>query len=78
MLINKLIVEGLNTCIHEIKKEKNRVKIEEEVLSPLIDFILEKIKPYVIGTSIFLITIILLIICILYLILTSGTKSNLT
>lgn len=74
MVFNKLIVEAIDIFIYEMKKEKNRQKVEEEILEPLIDFILNKIKPYVIGTSIFLITIILLIICILYLILTSGVK----
>lgn len=76
MIFNKLINEVLEVCIHEIKKDKNRVKIEEEVLSPLIEYILEKIKPYVIGTSVFLITIILLILCILYLLLVPRVKSN--
>ena len=72
MTFNKLIKEIVDTCICEAKKDKNRKKIEEDVLAPLIDYILEKIKPYVIGTSIFFITLILLIISILYLILISG------
>ncbi len=66
----KLVDEIVDICINELKNEKNRVKVEEEILSPAIDFILEKIKPYVIGTSIFLIIIILLILFILYLVLT--------
>jgi hypothetical protein len=65
----KLVDEVLEICINELKNEKNRVKVEEEILSPAIEFILEKIKPYVIGTCIFLIIIILLILFILYLIL---------
>ncbi len=65
----KLVDEVLEICINELKNEKNRVKVEEEILAPAIEFILEKIKPYVIGTCIFLIIIILLILFILYLIL---------
>lgn len=72
MGFNKIINEAMEICICEFKKEKNRKKIEDDILSPLIDFILDKIKPYILGTSIFLITIILLIICILYIILVSG------
>lgn len=72
MMINKLISEILEICVDEMKKDKNRRTVEEELVSPLIYYILEKIKPYVIGLSIFLITIILLIICILYLILTTA------
>ena len=78
MTFHKIITEVIDLCICEFKKEKNRKKIEDEMIGPLIDFILEKVKPYILGMSIFLVTIILLIICILYLILTSGTKKTLT
>ena len=64
-MIKSLISDSINLCIIEFKKDKNRKKIEDEILSPVIEFILEKIKPYILGMSIFLVTIILLIICIL-------------
>lgn len=69
MAFNKLVDEVVDICISELKKDKNKAKVEEQILSPAIDFILEKIKPYVIGSCIFLIIIILLILFILYLIL---------
>lgn len=67
----KLIDEVLDICICEFRKEKNKKRVEDELIGPLIDFILEKVKPYILGMSIFLVTIILLILCILYIILTS-------
>lgn len=73
-MINKLVKEVVDIAIKEAKKKHNIEKIQEDILSPLIDFILEKIKPYVIGTSIFLIVITLLVIIILYIILSSGNK----
>lgn len=72
MVFNKLVDELIDLLVVELKKDKNRTRVEDELLSPVIDFILEKIKPYVIGTSIFLIIIIFLISLILYLILASG------
>ena len=75
MVFNKLVDELIDLLVVELKKDKNRTRVEDELLSPVIDFILEKIKPYVIGTSIFLIIIIFLISLILYLILASG-KAN--
>lgn len=63
--------EIIELSIIEFKKPKNKKKIETEILSPIIEFILEKIKPYILFTSIFLITIILLVLSILYLILIS-------
>lgn len=77
MVFNKLVDELIDLILVELKKDKNRTRVEDELLSPVIDFILEKIKPYVIGTSIFLIIIIFLISLILYLILASG-KANST
>ena len=70
-MFNKIIKEIIELSIIEFKKPKNRTKIEAEILSPIIEFILEKIKPYILFTSIFLITIILLVLSILYLILIS-------
>jgi hypothetical protein len=66
MVFNNLIKESLDMCVIELKKEKTKTKI----LSPLIDVILEKIYPYILGMCIFFSVLILLIICILYIILT--------
>lgn len=70
-MFNKIIKEIIELSIIEFKKPKNKIKIENEILSPIIEFILEKIKPYILFTSIFLITIILLVLSILYLLLIS-------
>lgn len=72
MSFENILKECVHISIKEAKKQKNMKIIEDDILSPLIDVILEKIKPYVITTSIFLITITLLIMCILYLILTTN------
>ncbi len=74
--MEKIINEMVDICIREYKKEKIKTKVEEEVVGPLIDYILEKIKPYILGMSVFLTTIILLIICILILILSSSSNSS--
>jgi len=76
MIINKFVKEIIEIAIKESKKKENLKLIQDDILSPLIDFILEKIKPYVITTSIFLIIITLLVIVILYVILTIDKKSN--
>lgn len=73
-MLNKLIKEILELCIIECKKTHNFLKIEKYVLSPIIDYILEKIKPYILIMSILFITIILLIISILFIIITSSSK----
>ena len=61
---SKLINEIIQLCIVECKKTKNKRKFEDEILSPTIEYILEKLKPYILITCCFLITMILLILSI--------------
>lgn len=61
-------------CVKEFKKPKNKKKVNENILKPVIHFILEEIKPYIFGLSVFLVSIILLMLFLCYLILVSGTK----
>lgn len=68
-MIKKLINEFIDVCVIECQNETNRKKIEDSVLSPTIDFIIDKIKPYIIGTTVFLITMIILIMSIIFLII---------
>lgn len=67
-MIKKLITELLDKVILECEKHENKERIQEKVLSPMIDFIIEKIKPYILGMSIFLVILVILIISILLLI----------
>ncbi len=69
MIVNKIVTECVETGIYELKKEKYRKILEDDIVGPLIQYILEQIKPYILGMSIFLSTIIILIICVLSLLL---------
>ena len=75
MGINKMLREFIDICVCEFSKEDNKKKIEDNILAPVIEYILDKIKPYILVTSIFLITIILLILCILYITVASINKT---
>jgi hypothetical protein len=68
MAVDKIINEFIDVCVFEFKKKKNRKRIENEIVSPIIEFILAKLKPYILITSVFLTTIMLLMICLIYLI----------
>ena len=67
-MITKLINELLDKVIIECEKDNNKERIQQKVLSPMIEFIIEKIKPYIFGMSIFLVILVILIISILLLI----------
>ena len=66
---NLIISKLINTCITECKKKKNMCVIENDILEPLIIVILDKIRPYILATSIFFIVIIISIISIIILLL---------
>ena len=67
-MITKLINELLDKVIIECEKDNNKERIQQKVLSPMIEFIIEKIKPYIFGMSLFLVILVILIISILLLI----------
>lgn len=75
MTIYKLVTECLEICINELNNKKNRERIESEIITPLIDYILLRIKPYIIGTTVFFITITLLIISLMVLSILSIKKN---
>jgi hypothetical protein len=64
---SKLIAEVVSMCVSTVKKE--RESIEEEVLAPMVDYVITQIKPYILGTCIFFAAITVLIISIIFLII---------
>ena len=55
--------ELLEKCIIEIKKQENMNKLHTNVLDPLIDYILQRLYPYIMVTCImFLLMLVFLIL----------------
>lgn len=72
MTRGKLVEELVSMCVSVAKKE--RESIEEEVLAPMISYVVAQIKPYILGTCIFFATITVLIISIIFLIIFKPSK----
>jgi len=70
MGFKKLIKEAVDICIVEIHRKETK----DKVLDPVIDCILEKIHPYILGLCVFLVTLVLLILSILFLIIFKTPK----
>jgi hypothetical protein len=68
-MMNKIVQDIIDISIKETKKDKNIEKIKQDILSPLIDYIAEKLKPYIFATCIFATILVILITVILFLIL---------
>jgi hypothetical protein len=62
-----LVERVIKLCLDECKKKNNKQVLETVVLNPTIDFILCKIKPYLLITCVFFIVMIVLIISIIVL-----------
>ena len=71
MSVDKIINEILNIGASELRCDKTRKKLEDQVLDPIICFILEKLKPYILVTCTFMIALTLLLISIIFLIVFS-------
>lgn len=65
MGMKNIINEALEMCLVELKKNDTRNKLIE----PIVECVLDQIKPYIFVTCTFFITMIILIISILYLII---------
>jgi membrane-bound ClpP family serine protease len=75
-MLDKLSEEFLQCCIEQYSKERNKQKIEEYIINPLIDFILIKLKPIILGIGIYFTLIVILVIIILILIVKQQVISN--
>lgn len=69
--------ELLEKCIIEIKKQENMDKIHNNVLDPLIDYILQRLYPYIMVTCIMFILMLIFLILVFIMVFRSyGVWSN--
>jgi len=64
--MDKIINQGISICIEEFQKQKNREKLENDILDPVIKYIGERLWPYIMYSIIFLCTLILILFYIIY------------
>jgi hypothetical protein len=69
--------ELLEKCIIEVKKQENMDKIHTNVLDPLIDYILERLYPYIMVTcTMFILMLIFLILVFIMVFKSYGLWTN--
>lgn len=68
-----LLNDAIKICLKELDKKDTKECIQNSILTPIVDYILIQLKPYILGTCMFLVSIVLLIVCILYLIIFPPT-----
>lgn len=62
--------------IEQIKKEENKLRLQQHLVDPTIKYILDKLFPYLVGCAVVFILIILLTLIIVF-ILASGKFTKL-
>jgi hypothetical protein len=73
-MLQKLTSDILYKCIQELKKEENKVKLNENIVEPVISNLTERLYPYLIILFIMYILVIILVISILIIILFNKKK----
>lgn len=66
-MIGKLTDDIINTFINEFKKEHNQEKLKTQVIDPTIMYVMDKVYPYIIVTTIIYVLTFILAITILFL-----------
>jgi hypothetical protein len=60
-MINKIAGQFLDVCVSELQREDKKQKIRKEILDPMIEYIGEKLWPYVLTTVLVIISMLLLL-----------------
>ena len=61
--------------IEQVKKEENKLRLQQHLVDPTIKYILDKLFPYLVGCAVVFILIILLTLVVVFL-LANGSLSR--
>lgn len=73
--VPKLLKEGFDIIICEGKKEENVEKIKQ-LMDPLIEYMFQKLYPYIVITSIMFVLTFTVALCILYMLIRSTNNNS--
>ncbi len=68
-MLGKLTSDIVEKLIIEIKKDNNRKKLEDNIVDPLVCYMLDRIYPYIFVTAIIFVLLLLIVIMILIIVL---------
>lgn len=67
-MIEKFTTDVIDKIVCEVKKKKNLEKINDNIIEPMIYYLLKKIYPYIIFLVVLIVLIIFLLIILLVII----------
>ena len=65
----KLVEKFLTEIATECRKEHNRKKIEIQIIDPFLDYIIKRLQPYFIATTVVILVLLVSISVIIWLLL---------
>ena len=74
--MDKVINQSIDICIEEFQKEKNKKKLESDVLDPIIKYIGQRLWPYIIYTIIFISSLLLVLFYIVYIVRKTNLRTK--
>ena len=74
--MDKVINQSIDICIEEFHKEKNKKKLESDVLDPIINYIGQRLWPYIIYTIIFISSLLLVLFYIVYIVRKTNLRTK--
>ena len=69
IMLGKLTSDIVEKLVVEFKKEKNRKKLEDNIVDPLVCYMLDRIYPYIFVTAIIFVLLLLIVVVILVILL---------
>jgi hypothetical protein len=73
-MLEKFSSEMIQRAINEFNKEENQIKIKENIIDPIVYYILDRLSPYIIVMFIIFVLIFLIAITILLMMIRNSWK----
>lgn len=64
-----MLQDLIELCSKELNKKNNKELLERDLIDPMISLILTKLRPFFIGALVFLVLVISIMICILFIVI---------
>lgn len=73
-MLEKFSSEMIQRAINEFNKEENQIKIKENIIDPIVYYILDRLSPYIIVMFIIFVLIFLIAVTILLMMIRNSWK----
>ena len=73
-MLNDITRQLVDHFIQQIKKEENKLRLQQHLVDPTIKYILDKLFPYLVGCAVVFILIIMLTLTVVFIVANGKAK----